>query len=133
MSIEYDMSKFPRSRGAQCGVLLDRLLAALTEESSIPAETALLPNYPNPFNPETWIPYQLKTPANVTLTIHDVHGRIVQTLEIGYQPAGLYQSRDRAAYWDGRNERGEPVATGVYFCTLSAGDFRTSRRMLVGK
>ena len=100
---------------------------------STPASTALLPNYPNPFNPETWIPYQLGAPAEVMLTIHDVHGRMVRTLAIGYQPAGVYRSQDRAAYWDGRNERGEPVATGVYFCTLVAGDFRATRRMLVGK
>ena len=114
-------------------LMLEQLLTTLTQGSSIPDETALLPNYPNPFNPETWIPYQLQVPADVILTIHDVHGRAVQTLEIGYQPAGLYQSRNRAAYWNGRNERGEPVATGVYFCTLSAGDFSTTRRMLVGK
>ena len=114
-------------------IVLERLLTALTQESSIPDETALLPNYPNPFNPETWIPYQLKVPADVTLTIHDVTGQTVQTLEVGYQPAGLYQSRNRAAYWDGRNQYGEPVATGVYFCTLTAGDFTTTRRMLVNK
>ena len=114
-------------------IALERLLTALTEESRIPAETALLPNYPNPFNPETWIPYQLKTPADVTLTIHDVHGRVVRSLAAGFQPAGVYRSRDRAVYWDGRNERGESVATGVYFCTLAAGDFSATRRMLVNK
>ena len=114
-------------------IALERLLMALTEQTSVPIETALLPNYPNPFNPETWIPYQLQVPADVILTIHDVHGRAVQTLEIGYQPAGLYQSRNRAAYWDGRNQYGEPVATGIYFCTLNAGTFTATRRMLVNK
>ena len=114
-------------------IALERLFTVLTRESSIPDETALLPNYPNPFNPETWIPYQLQVPADVTLTIHDVHGGTVQALEIGYQPAGLYQSRGRAAYWDGRNQYGEPVATGIYFCTLTADDFTTTRRMLVNK
>ena len=114
-------------------LMLEQLLTTLTQGSSIPAETALLPNYPNPFNPETWIPYQLQVPADVTLTIHDVRGGTVQALEIGYQPAGLYQSRDRAAYWDGRNQYGEPVATGIYFCTLTANDFTTTRRMLVNK
>ena len=119
---------------AQRGIItLERLLITVTRISNIPTETALLPNYPNPFNPETWIPYQLKTPAHVTLTIHDVHGRTVQSLEIGSQPAGLYQTRDRAAYWDGRNRYGEPVATGVYFCTLNAGNFTATRRMLVNK
>ena len=96
-------------------------------------ETALLPNYPNPFNPETWLPYQLREAAEVKLTLYDVHGQVVRTLAVGFQPAGVYRSRDRAAYWDGRNERGEFVATGVYFCTLAAGDFRATRRMLVGK
>ena len=114
-------------------ITLERLLTALTRQTYIPTETALLPNYPNPFNPETWIPYQLQVPADVTLTIHDVHGGTVQTLEIGHQPAGLYQSRGRAAYWDGRNQYGEPVATGIYFCTLTADDFTTTRRMLVNK
>ena len=69
----------------------------------------------------------------IALAIHDVHGRVVGRLAVGYQQAGVYRSRDRVAYWDGRNERGEPVATGVYFCTLAAGDFRATRRMLVGK
>ena len=114
-------------------IVLEKLLASLTEPPRIPKETALLPNYPNPFNPETWIPYQLKTSAHVTLTIHDLHGRIVQTLEIGFQSAGLYQTRDRAVYWDGRNRYGEPVATGIYFCTLTAGNFTATRRMLVNK
>ena len=114
-------------------IALERLLTTLTRESNIPNETALLPNYPNPFNPETWIPYRLKEAGDVSLTIHDLHGGMIRTLELGYQPAGEYQSRDRAAHWDGRNERGEPVASGVYFCTLAAGDFTATRRMLVGK
>ncbi|MDE0504144.1 MAG: dockerin type I domain-containing protein, partial [Candidatus Poribacteria bacterium] len=114
-------------------IALERLLTTLTRESNIPNETALLPNYPNPFNPETWIPYQLKQAAGVKLTIHDVTGLVIRTLEVGYQPAGVYQNRNRAAYWDGRNERGEVVATGVYFCTLTAGAFSATRRMLVNK
>jgi len=99
----------------------------------MPAETALLPNYPNPFNPETWIPYQLKRPADVTLAIYDLNGGTVRTLAAGYQPAGVYRSRESAAYWDGRNQRGETVANGVYFCTLRAGDFTATRKMLVEK
>ena len=114
-------------------IVLERLLTALTKESSIPTETVLLPNYPNPFNPETWIPYLLKDAADIRLTVYDVYGRAVRTLAVGFQPAGVYRSRDRAAYWDGRNENGEPVATGVYFCTLAGGDFRATRRMLIGK
>ena len=99
----------------------------------IPIETTLLPNYPNPFNPETWIPYQLAIPAVVTLTIHDVKGNTVRTLDLGDQHAGTYQNRNHAAYWDGRNTQGEPVASGVYFYTLSAGDFTATRRMLIRK
>ena len=98
-----------------------------------PLESALLPNYPNPFNPETWIPYQLKKPAEVSLTIFNMKGQAIRTLAVGLQPAGIYRSRGRAAYWDGRNEMGERMRNGVYFCTLSAGDFSATRKMVVGK
>ena len=107
---------------------LEQLLLALT-----PKETALLPNYPNPFNPETWIPYQLAKPAAVTLTIYAVDGKLVRTLDLGHQPIGSYQNRSRAAYWDGRNAVGEPVASGVYFYTLTAGEFTATRKMLIRK
>ena len=107
---------------------LERLLALF-----IPEETALLHNYPNPFNPETWIPYQLAEPAEVTLTIHSVNGAVVRTLALGKMPAGIYQSRSRAAYWDGKNDVGESVASGVYFYTLTAGDFNATRKMLIRK
>ena len=99
----------------------------------IPQETALLANYPNPFNPETWIPYQLAAPAEVTLTIYDMNGVTVRRLTAGHQAAGLYQSRNRAAYWDGRNQDGESVASGLYFYTLSAGEFTGTRKMLIRK
>ena len=101
--------------------------------SLLPKETALLPNYPNPFNPETWIPYQLAKPADVTLTLYAVDGRVVRTLALGHQAAGRYQRRSRAAYWDGKNEVGEPVASGLYFYTLKAGDFSATRKMLIRK
>ena len=107
---------------------LENLLASL-----IPEETALLANYPNPFNPETWIPYQLAESAEVTLTIYDINGEMVRRLAVGHQAAGMYQSRSRAAYWDGRNQLGEPVASGLYFYTLTAGDFTATRRMLILK
>ena len=107
---------------------LERLLASL-----IPEETALLHNYPNPFNPETWIPYQLAEPAEVTLTIYDINGQLVRRLALGHQTAGVYRSRSQAAYWDGRNQLGEPVASGLYFYTLTAGDFTATRRMLILK
>ena len=107
---------------------LERLLAAL-----VPAETALLTNYPNPFNPETWIPYELAKPAEVTLRIYAVDGALVRHLVLGHRVAGIYRSKSRAAYWDGRNAQGEKVASGVYFYTLTAGDFEATRKMLIRK
>ena len=102
-------------------------------EVLIPEKTALLPNYPNPFNPETWIPYQLSEPAEVTVCIYSVKGILVQTLALGQTPAGIYQNRSRAAYWDGRNDVGEKVASGLYFYTLTASDFTATRKMLIRK
>ena len=99
----------------------------------LPKKKRLLPNYPNPFNPETWIPYQLSKPAEVTLHIYGVNGALLRTLALGHQRAGNYQSKSRAAYWDGKNEVGEPVASGVYFYTLTAGDFTATRKMLIRK
>ena len=99
----------------------------------IPERTILLANYPNPFNPETWIPYQLSEPAEVTVTIYAADGRLIRTLALGHQPVGVYQSKNRAAYWDGKNELGEPVASGVYFYTLTAGEFTATRKMLIRK
>ena len=96
-------------------------------------ESALLANYPNPFNPETWIPYQLSASADVTVSIYSVDGKLVRTLALGHQPAGVYQSKSRAAYWDGRNAFGERVASGLYFYTLTAGDFTATRKMLIRK
>ncbi len=107
---------------------LQKLLASL-----IPEKTTLLANYPNPFNPETWIPYHLAKPVDVTLTIYAANGKIVRTLALGHQAAGIYQSRSRAAYWDGRNDVGEFVASGIYFYTLTAGDFTATRKMLILK
>ena len=107
---------------------LRQLLAALTPES-----TALLANYPNPFNPETWIPYQLSESTEVTIRIYTVNGTSVRTLDLGHQPAGNYQQRNRAAYWDGKNAVGESVASGFYFYTFTAGDFTATRKMLIVK
>ena len=113
--------------------MLKELLHRLTEMREIPDTTALLPNYPNPFNPETWIPYHLATDAAVVLTIYDTQGIAVRTLTLGHQPAGIYESRGRAAYWDGKNQLGEPVASGVYFYTLTADDFTATRKLLIVK
>ena len=113
---------------AKAILMLKQLLAHLT-----PQETALLPNYPNPLNPETWIPYQIAEPTDVTLHIYAANGHLVRTLVLGHQQAGIYQSQSRAAYWDGKNDFGEPVASGIYFYTLTAGDFTATRKMLIKK
>ena len=88
-----------------------------------PTETALLANYPNPFNPETWIPYQLEKPAEVVLTIYDMSGERVRTLVAGHQPAGVYHSRSRAAYWDGRNQQGGAGGERRLFLYAKSGEF----------
>ena len=108
--------------------VLEQLHAAL-----IPQETVLLPNYPNPFNPETWIPYHLAKEADVTLTIYDTNGQPVRQFGLGHQAAGRYQNRSRAIYWNGKNEFGEQVASGVYFYHLSAEDYSATRKMLILK
>ena len=114
---------------AQRGIhFLEHLLSALT-----PKETVLFANYPNPFNPETWIPYQLAEPASVQIDIHSADGKLVRTLGLGTQAAGMYQDQSRAAYWDGKNDVGEPVASGVYFYTLSAGNFTATKKLLIQK
>ena len=109
--------------------------SALTTQVTVTAdrENVLLANFPNPFNPETWIPYQLAKPTEVTITIYALNGQVVRTLALGHQVTGMYQNRSRAAYWDGKNEFGEKVASGLYFYTLTAGDFTATRKMLIRK
>ena len=109
-------------------VVLEQLLVSLT-----PRETELLANYPNPFNPETWIPYRLAEDAFVTLIIYDGIGQVVRTLDVGHRIASAYESRSKAIYWDGKNGLGEQVASGVYFYTLTAGDFSATRRLVILK
>ena len=108
--------------------VLEQLLVSLT-----PRETKLLANYPNPFNPETWIPYRLAEDAFVTLAIYDLSGQPVRTLDVGHRIASAYENRSKAIYWDGRNEVGEQVASGVYFYNLSTGNYSATRKMLVVK
>jgi len=98
-----------------------------------PSQSRLLPNYPNPFNPETWIPYQLRESAEVVIRIYASTGQLVRTLSLGQQKAGFYLSRQKAAYWDGKNDAGEKVASGIYFYQLNAGDFKAMRRMVIVK
>jgi predicted DNA-binding protein (UPF0251 family) len=99
----------------------------------IPRQSRLLPNYPNPFNPETWIPYQIREPGEVAIRIYDVQGRLVRTLDLGQRDAGFYLGRTKAAYWNGQNSAGEKVASGTYFYQIKAGDFSATRRMLIVK
>ena len=101
--------------------------------TTVPPETALLPNYPNPFNPETWIPYDLAEGADVHIGIYNLKGESVRQLSIGFQAAGTYRTQSRAAYWDGRNAIGEPVASGIYFYTFQAGQFRATHQMVILK
>ena len=127
--------------GAPAGLALGHATAkstAAAPSAAVPStimelseENTLLVNYPNPFNPETWIPYQLSESADVTVSIYSVNGSLIRTLALGHQAAGLYRSRSRAAYWDGRNAFGERVASGLYFYTLTAGDFTATRKMLI--
>ena len=116
-----------------CSATVDYLTFAAPSAQAIPAKSALLPNFPNPFNPETWIPYELSKPAEVTLTIYNMQGQVIRQLKLGQMPAGVYRSRSRAIHWDGRNIIGEKVAAGVYFYTLTAGDFTATRKMLIRK
>ena len=114
-------------------VLRSRIQLPELAAYEIPSETQLLANYPNPFNPETWIPYRLAEDAFVTLTIYNLNGQVVRTLDVGHQIAAVYESRSKAVYWDGRNQVGESVASGVYFYHLSAGDYSATRKMLIIK
>ena len=109
------------------------LSLALTVGDVHPAETILGQNFPNPFNPETWIPYQLEKSADVSLQIYDTSGRIVRTIDLGFKSQGFYMTRSTAAYWDGRNNMGEQVASGVYFYSLQTPDFSATRKMLILK
>ena len=121
---------------ANDGSLMYRRTIAMLEgilASMRPSKTVLLTNYPNPFNPETWIPYHLAKPANVQITIYNTHGTVVRHLELGYQSVGYYISRSRAAYWDGKNNFGEPVASGIYFYQLQADTVSPLRKMVILK
>ncbi|MYF57412.1 T9SS type A sorting domain-containing protein [Candidatus Poribacteria bacterium] len=114
-------------------VVLDHLLATWHESEAVPEITVLLPNYPNPFNPETWIPYQLATSSDVSIAIYATDGKLIRTLDLGHRAIGIYQHRSRAAYWDGKNAQGEVVASGVYFYTFTAGKYTATRKMLIRK
>ena len=113
--------------------LVKRFLKVWLISVEEPLGTKLHANYPNPFNPETWIPYQLAEDSDVTIRIYDASGRIVRTLFVGHQTAGYYLSRSEAVYWDGKNESGEHVASGVYVCELETPTFKQTRRLVMVK
>ena len=108
--------------------LLERLIDGLRTEESM-----LLANYPNPLNPETWIPYQLAEDADATVRIYSVVGKLVRTLRLGHKRAGVYETKEKAVYWDGKNEAGEQVSSGIYFYNIQAGDFSATRKMAVAE
>ena len=99
----------------------------------LPKATQLLQNYPNPFNPETWIPYQLNQESEVSLSIYGSNGQLIRQIDLGFKPAGNYQTSHRSIYWDGRNTNGEQVSSGIYFYRLVAGDYSQTRKMVILK
>ena len=99
----------------------------------IPSQTRLLANYPNPFNPETWIPYQLAQAGEVRIVIYDLKGEQIRALELGFKAAAYYTAPSQAAYWDGRNRWGEWVSSGIYFYQLQTGDYQQTRRLIILK
>jgi hypothetical protein len=96
-------------------------------------QTSLLQNYPNPFNPETWIPYQLKEASDIKIRIYTSSGELVREFALGNKPSGSYINREKSVYWDGKNESGEPVTSGIYFYTIQAGNYVATKKMIVAK
>ena len=113
--------------------LANAVLSVNLDSIGQPTQNLLLQNYPNPFNPETWIPYQLAEDTSVSVSIYDTTGQLIRTLSLGFQAAGFYNSRERAAYWDGRNALGERVASGIYFYQLITPAFQQTRRLVIVK
>ena len=113
--------------------LANAVLSVSLDSIGQPTQNLLLQNYPNPFNPETWIPYQLSEDTPVSISIYDTTGQLIRTLSLGFQSAGFYNSREHAAYWDGRNALGERVASGIYFYQLTTPSFQQTRRLVIVK
>ena len=113
--------------------LANAVLSVKLDSIGKPMQNQLLQNYPNPFNPETWIPYQLSQDSPVSVSIYDTTGKVIRSLSLGFQSAGFYNSRERAAYWDGRNALGERVSSGIYFYQLTTPSFQQTRRLVILK
>ena len=118
--------------GSELAMALKKIIDQLYMRS-LPAVTKLLNNYPNPFNPETWIPFQLADPQEVSITIYDLKGRKVRILDLGHKKAGYYLNRGNAAHWDGRSDWGELIASGIYFYRIKAGNFSGQNRLVILK
>jgi parallel beta-helix repeat protein len=136
-----EFEALPGTDGRQSPIILETVQLSESKDivkengwvEILPSKTVLLQNYPNPFNPETWIPFKLAEPADVQLQIYDVRGSLVRTLHLGRKSAGTYTGKDRAAYWDGKDELGQRVASGVYFYCLQAGKFMKTRKLVMQK
>ena len=113
--------------------IVKRFIESLLMPADGPMLTKLLPNYPNPFNPETWIPYQLSKDEEISIRIYNTAGEVIRTVFSGYRESGYYLTRDRAAHWNGRNDVGETVANGVYIYELTTPSFKKTRRMVILK
>jgi len=139
LMVEFEV--LPNTEGETSDLILDNvsLSNSLTIQkingslTVIPSNFSLLQNYPNPFNPDTWLPFKLANDAPVAINIYNAKGQLIRTIALGNKNAGVYITKDRAAYWDGRDSFGEKVASGVYFYTLQAGGFRATRKMLILK
>ena len=107
--------------------------AVQSSSTMLPTQTALLANFPNPFNPNTYIPYQLHAPTQVRLSIYDIRGALIREIDLGYRAAGQYLTSANAAHWDGRDHRGEQGASGVYLYRLQAGPVTYVRKMVLVK
>lgn len=134
--VDEPFHKVPCGSALNMGQPNTKGVAVAARPGEVAAKSAgadLMQNVPNPFNPDTWIAYQLEDAADVIINIYDVSGKLVRRLELGHRPAGSYITKDRAAYWDGKNSLGQSVGSGVYFYTLQAGQFTATRKMIIVK
>ena len=131
IGLAIDQLESNSNRSSEEEIALNVLKAILPER--LPTQTQLLANYPNPFNPETWIPFQLAQDSTVTATIYDITGQQIRIIELGHLSAGNYVEVNRAIYWDGRTENGEFVSSGTYFYQIEAGDYTDTRKMVILK
>ena len=135
---EYSFTVSGKDLGGNFGfssklILLEALVQNSEQISTIPKKFSLLPNYPNPFNPGTWIPYELPESSDITIEIYSLDGRLIRSLKIGQQSPGSYTSMNKAAYWDGKDDSSQEVASGVYFYSLKSDKFKDIRKMILLK